>query len=208
MRQRPLPYLPCRLSAWALPTAADADASANANANANADAVHTRLCCIEDKSCLLMQLLLGSGCGHSSSQRVAKDGGVLVNASAVNITRYSNCWHDTLHSSRGVRVCVLPTASVCIRKLIWLDRPTSITNIPAYLANLNNQNYQQAQAQAQANWTPAFKVAILFSILPSHLEPIPFSRCYYRKIPLNVHAIQSTCPRLGHLLHLPLVNVR
>ena len=33
-----------------------------------------------------MQLLLGSGCGHSSSQRVAKDGGVLVNASAVNIT--------------------------------------------------------------------------------------------------------------------------
>lgn len=38
-----------------------------------------------------MQLLLGSGCGPSSSQRVAKDGGVLVNASAVNIINYSDC---------------------------------------------------------------------------------------------------------------------
>jgi hypothetical protein len=61
----------------------------------------------------MQQLLLGSGCGPSSSQRVARDGGVLVIASAVSMTVVTA---DTLHSSRGVRV--LPTASVCIRKLI------------------------------------------------------------------------------------------
>lgn len=63
----------------------------------------------------MQQLLLGSGCGPSSSQRVARDGGVLVIASAVSITVVTA---DTLHSSRGAS----PTNGFCMYSEVDLTR--------------------------------------------------------------------------------------